>query len=168
MLEGVEVPGGLAAGESPAPFVLYGGAEAEFEDGVEGVVGRFQDLAEDAVEFVGADRGVRQAPDEVDVLGLVDGERDGVELAVAAQQFRPDRFVPLFGPAGDEALDAQRVVLDDEAAGDGELAATGEGDDDRPGAVGAVVGAGLVQGRGELLDHRFSVMAWERMRSARR
>jgi hypothetical protein len=168
VLERGEVLRGLAAGEPPAPFLLDGGAEAEFEDGVEGLVGGFEDLAEDAVEFVGGDRGEREAADEVDVLLLVDRERDGVQLPVAAQQFRPDLLVLLLGLAGDEGFDAEGVVFDDEPAGDVEFALPGEVDDDRAGGVGAVVGADRVERGLELFDHRSRVIAWERARRARR
>lgn len=168
MLEGREVLRGLAAGEAPAPLLLDGGAEAEFEDDVERGVGGFEDLAEDAVELGGGDRGEREAADEVDVLLLVDRERHGVQLPIAAQQFRPDLLVLLLGPAGDEGLDAQGVVFEHEPAGDGELALPGEADDDRAGRVGAVVGADRLECGVELFDHRFRVIAWERARRARR
>jgi hypothetical protein len=168
VLERGEVLRGLAAGKAPAPLLFDGGAEAEFEDDVERGVGRFEDLAEDAVEFGGGDRGEREAADEVDVLFLVGRERDGVQLPVAAQEFRPDLLVVLLGPAGDEGLDAQGVVFEDEPAGDGEFALPGEADDDRAGGVGAVVGADLLECGVELFDHRFRVIAWERARRARR
>src|SRR5690606_1574368 len=58
--EGLQVAGRLAARDPPLVLLADGGGEAQLQESVEGAVGRLQDLAEQAVDLLGGDRGQRQ------------------------------------------------------------------------------------------------------------
>ena len=89
----------LAALDPPVPLAPDRGAEADLEHRVEVLVGVAEDRAEQPVDLLGRDRGVRQPAGQVDVADAVDGEGDAVHAGVVLQQEGPQLLAVLVGLA---------------------------------------------------------------------
>src|ERR687898_2226706 len=132
VLERGEVAGRLAAGQPPGPLTADRLGETELQDRVERRVGSIEYDAEEPVELRRRHRVQRQAPDQVDVSGPVDGERHAGEPGVALEQPPMYLRVVLVRVACHEGIHDQAVLSHGEAARRLELAFAGELDREPP------------------------------------